>query len=375
MVPNYSLVLSGWRDDDSGVSTDPQSLPSRAPAPSAGPTADWRSAGAALVAVLLWASAFVAIRDAGPTLSPAPMALMRLAVAASSLTVLATMRPGAWQRPRRGRKPLLLIAIYAVLWLAGYTVALNSAERHLDAGTAALLVNVAPLLVAFGAGMLFDEGLPRSLIVGALISMAGVAAIAVGSHGHRDLLGVLLGLVAAVLYASGVLVQKAALRFVDGFTAIWLGCVIGTVVLLPWAPQLARELANAPARTVFDAMYLGLFPTALGFTAWSYALSRTPAGRLSTTSYAVPALSIVLSWLLLDEVPTPWALIGGIICLAGVAVSRRRGVERKSLRPGADPGRRSVRGRAIGGHGSRTAAAGNIGGAGGGCSLRAEKEW
>lgn len=201
--------------------------------------------------------------------------------------------------------------------------------------------------------------------------MAGVAAIAVGSHGHRDLLGVLLGLAAAVLYAAGVLVQKAVLRYVDGFTAIWLGCVIGTVVLLPWAPQLA----NAPARVVFDAVYLGLFPTALGFTAWSYALSRTPADRLSATSYAVPALSIVLSWLLLDEVPTPWALIGGIICLAGVTVSRRRGVERKRLRLETDPGRRRVSGRAIGGHGSRTAAAGNIGGAGGGCSLRAEKEW
>ncbi|MFI1919259.1 DMT family transporter [Nocardia sp. NPDC020380] len=284
---------------------------------------DWRSAVAALIAVVLWASAFVAIRDAGPALSPAPMALMRLAVAAVALTVLATARRGAWQRIPRGRKPLLLIVIYAVLWLAGYTVALNSAERHVDAGTAALLVNVAPLLVAFGAGMLFHEGLPRSLIVGALISMAGVAAIAVGTDGHRDMLGVFLGLVAAVLYAIGVLTQKAALRHTDGLTAIWLGCVIATVVLLPWAPQLTRELSVAPPRIILDAVYLGLFPTALGFTAWSYALKRTPAGRLTATSYAVPAISIILSWLLLDEVPTVWALIGGAICLAGVAVSRR----------------------------------------------------
>ncbi|MFJ4650969.1 DMT family transporter [Nocardia sp. NPDC088792] len=298
-------------------------LQPRASAPTTGSTPDWRSAVAALIAVVLWASAFVAIRDAGPALSPAPMALMRLAVAAAALTVLALTRRGAWQRIPRGRKPLLLIAIYAVLWLAGYTVALNSAERHVDAGTAALLVNVAPLLVAFGAGMLFHEGLPRSLIVGALISMTGVAAITVGTDGHRDLLGVLLGLAAAVLYAVGVLAQKAALRHTDGLTAIWLGCVIGTVVLLPWAPQLARELAVAPARTIIDAVYLGLFPTAIGFTAWSYALSRTPAGRLTATSYAVPAISIVMSWLLLDEVPTPWALVGGAICLAGVAISRR----------------------------------------------------
>lgn len=311
-------------DDDNGVSTELQALRPLASPPTTGPTPDWRSAAAALVAVLLWASAFVAIRDAGRALSPAPMALMRLVVAAVVLTVVALARPGALRRIPRGRKPLLLIAIYAVLWLAGYTVALNTAERHVDAGTASLLVNVAPLLVAFGAGVLFREGLPRTLVLGALISMAGVVAIAAGgSGGHRDLLGVLFGLLAAMLYAAGVLVQKAALRHADGLTAIWLGCMIGAIALLPWAPQLVRELAAAPTRTVLDTLYLGLFPTALGFTAWSYALSRTPAGRLTATTYAVPALSIVLSWLLLGEAPTAWALVGGAACLVGVAVSRR----------------------------------------------------
>jgi drug/metabolite transporter (DMT)-like permease len=100
--------------------------------------------------------------------------------------------------------------------------------------------------------------------------------------------------------------------------------VVGAVVLLPWAPQLVHELAVAPARTVADGIYLGLFPTAVGFTTWSFALRRTDAGRLTASTYAVPAVSTLMSWLLLGEIPSVWAFVGGIVCLFGVAISRHK---------------------------------------------------
>ncbi len=300
-----------------GVSTESTIAPPRT-------GIDVPSAVAALVTVVLWSSAFVAIRDAGPALSPAPMALLRLAVAAVALSVPVLARGGVVARLPRSGRPWLLVVAYAVLWLAAYTVALNTGERHVDAGTAALLVNLAPLLVAVAAPALFGERLTRWLLLGAVVSLAGVALIAFGSGGgHRDGLGVLLCLLAAVLYAVGVLVQKPALRHVDPLTAIWLGCAIGTVVLLPWAPQLVTELAAAPARTIADAVYLGLVPTALGFTLWSFALRRTDAGRLAASTYAVPAISTLMSWLLLGEAPTAVVFAGGTICLVGVAISRR----------------------------------------------------
>ena len=71
-------------------------------------------------------------------------------------------------------------------------------------------------------------------------------------------------------------------------------------------------------------VYLGVVPTALAFSTWAYALSRMDAGRLGVTTYLVPPLVIVLGWLLLDEVPPALALVGGAVCLAGVALSRRR---------------------------------------------------
>lgn len=281
-----------------------------------------KTLAAVVVTVLVWASAFVVIRDIGHAFSPAPMALIRLAVAAVALTVPVVARRRKGRGERISRKSLLLVVVYAVLWLVGYTVALNAAEQHVDAGTAALLVNLAPLLVAFGAGMFLGEGYPRALITGALVALGGLVVIALGGVAHRDWIGVALSVVAAFLYATGVLVQKIALRGIDGLSAIWLGCLIGTVVLLPWAPQLVEELGRASPGALAGAVYLGLFPTAIGFTSWAYALRRMSAGRLTVTTYAVPAVSVLLSWLALGEVPTAYGLGGGLLCLAGIAISR-----------------------------------------------------
>ncbi|WP_203454509.1 DMT family transporter [Jiangella aurantiaca] len=186
-----------------------QTLP--APAATAPRLTESRKAAvAAAVTVVLWSSAFVAIRDVGHTLSAAPLALIRLAVASLALTVLVVATRGRRVVPvRLSRRTLGLIAACGVLWLAGYTVALNAGEQHVDAGTAALLVNVAPLLIAFGAGLFLGEGFPRALIAGSLVALGGVAVISLGSTGDRDWLGVALCLLAAVLYTAGALIRRS----------------------------------------------------------------------------------------------------------------------------------------------------------------------
>ncbi|WP_262505223.1 DMT family transporter [Streptomyces sp. TRM68367] len=82
-----------------------------------------------------------------------------------------------------------------------------------------------------------------------------------------------------------------------------------------------RPRQSARGRRASVVLYLGVFPTALAFTTWAYTPARTTATRMGATTYAVPAL-VVMSWLALDEVPEPLTPAGGVLCLAGVAVSR-----------------------------------------------------
>ncbi|MDQ8703007.1 DMT family transporter [Streptomyces sp. LHD-70] len=277
---------------------------------------------AAAVTVVLWASAFVSIRSAGEAYSPGALALGRLL---SGTVVIGLI----WALRREGLPPRAAwpgIAVAGVLWFGLYMVALNWGEQLVDAGTAALVVNVGPLLMALLGGWLLKEGLPRRLLAGMAVSFAGAAIVGLSMSGGGDasLLGVALCLVAALSYASGVVAQKPALRYASPLQVTTFGCAIGAAACLPFAGQLLDEGARAPLPATLNMVYLGVFPTALAFTTWAYALARTTAGKMGATTYAVPAIVVLMSWLALDEVPGWLTLLGGLFCLAGVAVSRSR---------------------------------------------------
>ena len=282
---------------------------------------DWRVLAATAIVLVLWASAFIAIRGIGDSLSPGALAFGRQLVGALALAAIALVRRPPFPRGRG----LVLVAGYGVLWFAGYTLVLNIAERHLDAGTTAMLVNVAPLLVALVAGVVLKEGFPRSLMIGIGVAFAGVVLIAAGGIGpHSDPIGIALGLLAAALYASGVLVQKVALKTTDALGATWVGCAVGAIALAPFLPQLVTEVAVAPIPATLAMVYLGVFPSAIAFVLWAYVLQRSTAGATASATLAVPAIVVLMSWLILGELPTILGMIGGVVCLAGVAWSRRR---------------------------------------------------
>jgi drug/metabolite transporter (DMT)-like permease len=303
---------------------------------------------AAATTVVLWASAFVGIRAVGHDLSPGALALGRMLVGSLTLTAIVLVVRG-----RRGGPPLLgrrpptrgllgAVALWGAAWFGLYNLALNAAERHLDAGTTALLVNVAPVVVAVLAGLLLGEGFPARLLAGMAIAFAGVVLIATTtSAGGTDVAGVLLGLVAALVYAGAAVAQKRLLARLDALTVTWLGAVAGTVALLPYLPTLLTELGSVPASAIAGTVYLGVFPTAIAFLTWGYALSRTTAGRLAAATYAVPPIVVLLSWGLLGEIPAPLALAGGVLCLAGVVVATRP----RRRRTPAGPAPESVGGR------------------------------
>ena len=278
---------------------------------------------AVIVTVLAWASAFVAIRGVRFSFQPGALALGRLLLGSVALgTALLVGR--RWVRPTR--REWILVGTCGLTWFALYNVALNTAERHLDAGTAAMLVNVGPILIALLAGAVLGEGFPRWLLIGAGIAFTGAALIAVATTtgGAADLIGVLCCLLAAAAWAVGVMAQKTALRRLPPLQVTAMACGVGTLALLPFSGQLVQGLSNASAGSVIALVYLGLVPTALAFGTWAFALSRMSAGRLGVTTYLVPPLTILLAWPVLGEAPPPLALAGGVLALVGIAVSRRR---------------------------------------------------
>jgi drug/metabolite transporter (DMT)-like permease len=273
---------------------------------------------AAFVTVALWASAFVGIRAAGRHIEPGALTLGRVLVATIALGALALVRRE--RMPPRADLPRVILV--GLLWLGAYNVLLNAAERNLDAGTAAMLVNIGPVFIAVLAGLVLREGFPRSLFTGCAVALAGVVLIgaATSEHGLDSLTGALLCIAAAAAYAVAIVIQKPLLDRSSGLIVTTLACATATVASIPFAPQLAgADNAGALAWTV----YLGLFPTAIGFSTWAFALKRSSAGQLGAFTYLVPPVAVLLGWIVLSEAPPLLALVGGLLCLAGVALTRR----------------------------------------------------
>lgn len=294
---------------------------------------DWLALAAALVTVVLWASAFVGIRAVADELDPGPFALGRLLVASLALGVVMLVRRPAL--PTRGRD-WALIAASGVVWFGLYFVALNAGEQLVDAGTAAMLVNVGPILIAILAGTFLGEGFPPRLLLGSAIAFGGTVIIAaatgIGSAESAAPLGVILCLAAALAYASGMTIQKPVVGRVPALTVTALACWVGTIVTLPFAPGLMEAMGSADPETIGWVVYLGVFPTAIGFVTWAFALNRTSAGRLGSTTYLVSPIAILMAWFLLGETPVPLALLGGALAITGVIVARSSGRTALSLR-------------------------------------------
>src|SRR4051794_32004736 len=280
---------------------------------------------AALVTVVFWASAFVGIRSAGRSFSAGPLSLGRLLVAGAVLTRVFAVRGERLPRRADLRAVAVPLLVAGFLWFGAYNLMLAAAEQQVDAGTAAMLVNVGPVLIAVLAGLLLGEGFPRRLLLGCAVAFGGAVVIGAATSGGdgAGTWGVVLCLVAAVTYAGGVVAQKPLLARSSALSITWLACCVGALCCLPFTGTLVGDLRDADAGAVAWTVYLGLFPTAIAFTTWAYALSSTSAGRMGATTYLVPPLATLMGWAYFGETPPGLALAGGALCLGGAALARR----------------------------------------------------
>jgi drug/metabolite transporter (DMT)-like permease len=281
----------------------------------------WLPVLAVAVTLLFWASAFVAIRHLGHDFSAGALSLGRLAVGSVALGVAALSRG----LPRPSGRDWVSLVVIGVLWFGVYNVALNQGEHHVDAGTSAMLIQISPVLIAVLATLFLGERFTRWIALGLVLAFAGVVLIGVSQPGgHNDLIGVALCLLAALVYSISLVVQKPLVSRLSALHVTWLACTIGAVACLPFVGQLVHDTGQASASDVWWVIYLGLFPTAIAFTTYAYALQHMSASSLGITTYLVPPLTIVMGWLFLGETPPTMAYVGGLLALVGVSVSRRK---------------------------------------------------
>ncbi|WP_186035609.1 DMT family transporter [Burkholderia gladioli] len=299
-------------------------IQSQSQSPSAGPRGTARAAGAVAFTVLSWASAFPFIRIGLHELSPMQLAAARFATAA--VLVLGWL---AWRRPRRpSARDAMAFALSGLLGIAGYNALLNTAELSVAPGAAAFIMSTSPIVTAILSTLFLREKLNRQGWAGSLFSFAGIGLIASGQPGGLALgSGTTLILLAAAGSAVYFVLQRRLIPVYGPLACTAYTLLAGAVLLLPWLPGALRSLAAPGAlhAALPAVLVLGIFPAALGYASWTFALSHFGPARATHFLYLVPAAAMGLSIFMTGERPGLATLGGGLMAIAGVAAVALRG--------------------------------------------------
>ena len=267
--------------------------------------------------ILSWSAAFVGVRDAVRHFSPGSLALFRYLIASLVLGAMLA----AFRLPLPQRRDLPQLALVGLFGVATYNLTLNFGSQYIKAGSAAFLVQTAPLFTAIFAVLLLKERVTSIAFVGMGIGFAGALMIFFGEGKEVALEpAALLLLLAAVAFSLFFITQKPLLARYSAIQVITVAVWLGTLMMIPFGLDIGSEVADAPASAIWMVVFLGVFPAALAYASWAYALSRFPASKAGSFLYIGGPTTVVIAWLWLDEVPSLLSLIGGLVALTGVVI-------------------------------------------------------
>jgi drug/metabolite transporter (DMT)-like permease len=296
---------------------------------------DRKTLAALCITIFLWGSAFVAIRIATVHYSAGGLALLRILIGAVILLPITARY--VFKKVDFRWMDIPHIIILATIGLSLYHFFLNYGERSVSAGVSSFLVGQAPIISAILALCFYKERVPFWGGVGLVISVAGVSLIALAGDGG---MAFTIGLLAVIgcAFCSGiysVFIKPLLLRYHPMALTTYLMWA-ATLWLLPYGPDLIHDLHTAPLKDTFAVIYLGIFPTAIGYMTWSYALMHLPTFRATCWMFMLPLVSCLLGWLILGEIPGLLTFLGGVIAMGGailVTLSKHKAkaIEKKEI--------------------------------------------
>jgi drug/metabolite transporter (DMT)-like permease len=288
--------------------------------------------------VLCWASAFPAIRIAVRGYSPVEIAFLRALAATLVLGSIGLAQGMALPRFRD-------LPAFAALGLIGhslYTAVLSQGQTRVPAAMASFLVASAPVWMVLIGRLTGSPRIPRQALVGMTLSLFGVLLITIGRMGSLTLnVSALIVVGAAILQAIYSLGQRPLFARYSGLEIVTFSVFFALICFLPFGWSAFVRSAQVPPSQLVSAVFLGIVPTSLGYWAWAETNRHLPVEVAGAFLYLVPAVVLILAWLILGERLAFSSLIGGILVVAGVVLVQRRQspVPQHSSRTTSDPTR------------------------------------
>jgi drug/metabolite transporter (DMT)-like permease len=274
--------------------------------------------------MVLWAANFIVVKTAVAVLPPVGFTFLRFTLASITLLVLLRWREGSMGLPRRDLFAICALGglgfgVYQMLWTTGLTT--------IAAGDSALIIASTPVLVAFLAVLARSDVLTPGKLLGGVVSFSGVALVIASGQGLSlggSLAGEAITLLASVCWAFYTAFGAPFLRRYSPLRTTAWATVAGTIVLAPIAAsQLSSvEVARVTPGVLGAVLYSGFLAAGVSNVIVSNGIRVVGPTRTAAYQFLVPALAVVLAYLFLAEPIRPGQVIGGLVIIGGVLITR-----------------------------------------------------
>ena len=273
----------------------------------------------AILTIMLWASAYVFTRAAVAYFAPLSVASLRFCFASLALIPYVLIKRIRPPKPRD-------FGWFIASGLSGFTLYMiffNIGSATVTATVSSLIIGLAPIISAMLAIFAFKERMGRVKWIAFIIAFAGVAVICVGEGDFAVNAGIIWLLLGAFASAIYFLITKALLkRGCAPFQVTAYSIFIGTLFLLPFVPNAVPELIAASLGQILSIAYLGVFPAAIAYILWTFALSKAERiGDVTNYMFVTPVLTFFMGYWGLGEMPPATAFLGGALVMAGVIMT------------------------------------------------------
>ena len=270
--------------------------------------------------VVLWSTGFIGARLGLPHAEPFTFLFLRFTLVAVLLGVTAVLLGSSWPSARAARHLAVSGLLLHGVYLGGVFA---SIAAGVEAGVAALIVSLQPLLVAAVASRWLGEHTGRVQWLGLALGLAGVALVVSRKleAGIGTPAGMLLSVLALFGITIGTLYQKRHCAGLPLISANAVQFAAASVAVGLLALLFERREVDWNAEFVFALLWLALV-LSLGALPLLYLLLRHgAAARVSTLFFLVPAVTAVMAWWLFDERFGDIALLGMLLTVTGVAMA------------------------------------------------------
>lgn len=273
----------------------------------------------ALITVIIWSSAFPGIRASllgGYT--PGHLVLMRFLVASTIFLILALLPNIHFSLPKKKHLPQIMGLSF--IGISVYHASLTYGQQTISAGTAGMIIGSAPIFTALIAVFILKEKMRGISWIGLVIGFIGISLVSFGTtdSGFTVDKGIFFVLIAALATATFFVLQKPLFIHYKPIELMAYFTWFGTIPLLIFTPGIFETVQHATLEANLSAVYVGIFPAAMAYVLWGFALSMGNANTVSTMLYIEPVFVIFIAWLWLQEWPSTLSIIGGCVAISSV---------------------------------------------------------